>query len=145
YGTEVTEEDVVANAEALRRLAGPGAWLVRVDDGHQAALGDWEANVKFPRGHRWLTDAIHARGLKAGLWIAPFAVSPSSRLYRERPDWLLRGADGQPVTYGSESSPGGILYVLDPGLQPVRAWMKDLMARITGEWKYDHIQLDLLF
>src|SRR2546430_162373 len=70
----VTEADMIANLEFCathfdRRFFG----YVQLDDGYQRAAGDWQANDKFPHGHRWLSDQIHGRGFKAGPGVAPLA------------------------------------------------------------------------
>src|SRR6266571_835102 len=36
---------------------------IELDDGYQQAIGAWDPNARFPHGHAWLTDQIHARGL----------------------------------------------------------------------------------
>src|SRR5205814_1127970 len=87
----VSEPDVVANLEFCaanfdRRFFR----YIQLDDGYQKATGDWDTNAKFPHGHRWLTDQIHAKGFKAGLWVAPFAVTERSGIPAAHPDWLLR-------------------------------------------------------
>src|SRR5207247_1815676 len=110
----VTEADVVANAEFCaahfdRRFLR----YIRVDDGYQKAAGDWETNEKFPSGHRALTDRIHANGFKAGLWMAPFAVSERSGVPAAHPDWLLRDTAAGPLAGDTREAWGGKMYALD--------------------------------
>jgi len=31
----------------------------------------------------------------AGVWIAPTDVAETSELFRQHPDWMLRGSDGK--------------------------------------------------
>lgn len=145
FRNEGTQEQLAASLEAARRLFGnQRGHLIRLGDGYQTAAGDWDTNARFPRGHRWVTNTIHAHGRKAGLWIAPFAVGENSRLFAERPDWLLKDPDGKPIAHGENPGWGGAVYALDPSLQPVRAWLRDLMRRAVREWGYDAIQLDHL-
>ena len=66
--------------------------VFQVDDGWQVAIGDWEPNAKFPSGMDGMAAQIKATGRKAGLWLAPLLVVPSSSLYHAHPDWLLRDA-----------------------------------------------------
>jgi hypothetical protein len=120
--------------------------IIQLDDGFQKAAGDWDTNAKFPQGHRWLTNTIHARGYKAGIWIAPFVVGEDSDLYRAHPDWLVKRADGSLATlWGDHPSWGGRLYSLDPSLPAVRAWLAGLFRKITHEWGYDYIKIDFLY
>lgn len=79
------------------RAAAMGVEMFVMDDGwfsgrnkDDAGLGDWWPDAKkFPHGLRPLTDAVHSRGMKFGLWIEPEMVNPQSDLYRAHPDWIL--------------------------------------------------------
>jgi alpha-galactosidase len=88
YFKHVTEEDVLENVEAARRLELP-IEVVQLDDGYETEIGDWlEARADFgsvERLGRRITDA----GMQAGIWIPPFLVAPSSTLAKEHPDWLV--------------------------------------------------------
>ncbi len=87
----VTEDTILANLEELghRRNQLPVEY-VQIDDGWQAEIGDWQSvNGKFTRGLKFLVDHIHARGFKAGLWLAPFLMGAKSRLYSDHPDWVV--------------------------------------------------------
>lgn len=140
----VGEADVIANLEFCaahfdRRFFR----YVELDDGYQTAVGTWEPNDRFPHGHRWLTDQIHAKGFKAGLWLAPFAVSEGSGLPAAHPDWLLRDATG-PVVCDTRESWGGAMYALDGANPKVQQWLFDLARRVVQVWGYDHLRVDLL-
>ena len=105
YFDEVTEADVAGNVEAADRL-GLDIGIVQVDDGWQAAVGDWlDVSARF--GSLAATaDRIGASGRDAGVWTAPFLVHEHSRLARGRPGWLVGGAD-------AGENWGGRLLVLD--------------------------------
>src|SRR5207249_10645240 len=98
-GAAVSEADMLVNIDFCaahfdRRFFR----YIQLDDGYQRAAGDWNTNAKFPHGHRWLTDRIHGAGFKAGLWVAPFAVTERSGVPGAHPDWLLRRA-GAPIVW----------------------------------------------
>jgi hypothetical protein len=60
---------------------------VILDDGWQTCRGEWRADPKkFPNLRRQI-DQIHAMGLKAILWVAPFDVAPEAPV-RHHPEWL---------------------------------------------------------
>jgi alpha-galactosidase len=88
YFKHVTEEDVLENAKAARRLELP-IEIVQLDDGYETEIGDWlDARADFgsvERLGRRITDA----GMQAGIWIPPFLVAPSSTLAKEHPEWLV--------------------------------------------------------
>lgn len=88
YGMAVTEADVLGNLAAMDRLDLP-IEVVLVDDGHQAAIGDWlQRSPGFGPLDR-LAERIRDTGRRAGVWTAPFLVSPDSALAIEHPDWLV--------------------------------------------------------
>jgi alpha-galactosidase len=137
-----TEDDVLRNLEVVRREFDPRAFrVVQLDAGYQRALGDWETNAAFPNGHRWLTDRIHAAGLDAALWLAPFAVAEASGLASEHPEWLLKGPGGQPLVEDHGPPGGGPAYVLDGSVRGVQDWLRGLTRRAVSEWGYDHLAL----
>lgn len=141
----VTEADVLANLGVARATFDPRSFrVIQVDDGFQRSTGDWDTNDKFPHGHRWLTDAIHAAGFQAGLWIAPFAVSERSGIPVARPHWLLQDDAGGPLVLATRDDWGGRIYALDAAQREVQDHLRDLMRHATEEWGYDYLKLDFL-
>src|SRR5438034_47886 len=141
---KVSEPDVVANLEFCaanfdRRFFR----YIQLDDGYQKATGDWDTNAKFPHGHRWLTDQIHAKGFKAGLWVAPFVVTERSGVPGAHPDWLLRRADA-PIVWDTRDDWGGKVYSLDGAHPQVQQWLFDLARRAVQTWGYDYLKIDFL-
>lgn len=116
--------------------------VFQIDDGWQRALGDWEPNERFPRGMAFLAERIRERGLRAGLWFAPFLVTADSPLFQKRPDWVLRDEEGRPVRAGFNW--GRPLYALDAGNEEVVEWAADLVRKALA-WGYDYLKLDFLY
>ncbi|MGH7671341.1 MAG: alpha-galactosidase [Gemmatimonadales bacterium] len=144
YG-DVTESDVLANLEfCVAHFDRRFFRIIQLDDGYQRAAGDWETNAKFPRGHRWLTDRIHAQGLLAGLWTAPFAVAERSGVPGTHPAWLLKGPDGGPFVVDTRDDWGGPVYALDGAHPEVQAWLYSLARRVVRDWGYDYLKIDFL-
>jgi alpha-galactosidase len=85
--------------------------VFQVDDGWQIGIGDWEANPKFPSGMEKLAEKIKATGRKAGLWLAPLLVVPSSSIYHQHRDWLLHDEKGRLVSAGFNWGEG--LFAID--------------------------------
>lgn len=144
----VSEADVIANLEFCAAHFDRRFFRhIELDDGYQTAAGTWEPNDRFPHGHRWLTDQIHAKGFKAGLWLAPFAVSEGSGLPAAHPDWLLRdatGGGGAPILCDTREAWGGAVYALDGANPKVQQWLFDLARRVVQTWGYDHLRVDHL-
>src|SRR5439155_13818 len=128
----VSEADVVANTEFCAASFDRRFFrYIELDDGYQRAAGAWDTNDKFPHGHAWLTDQIHAKGFKAGLWLAPFAVAERSGVPAEHPEWLLRDASG-PVVCDTRESWGGPIYVLGGAAQLLPALRLARRSRLPG-------------
>jgi Melibiase/Beta-galactosidase jelly roll domain len=148
----VTEDDVVANLEFCAASFDRRYFrLIQLDDGYQRSTGDWETNQKFPHGHRWLTDRIHAKGFRAGLWVAPFAVTDRSGVPAAHPEWLLKavaegGGSGPPVpiVWDTRDDWGGKVYSLDGAHPEVQAWLRELARRVVRDWGYDYLKIDFL-
>jgi alpha-galactosidase len=89
-----------------------------------------------------LADRIKATGRKAGLWLAPFLVVPSSSLYREHRDWLLRDNYGKLVPAGCNW--GERLFTLDTTHPDALKWLDALLKKVRF-WGYDYVKLDFLY
>ncbi len=116
--------------------------VFQIDDGWQQNLGDWQSNAKFPQGMTWLAEQIQKAGFTPGLWLAPLAVAPSSKLFQEHPEWLLRDSQGQPVLAGHNW--GDRFYGLDTTLPAVHDWLYELIETVRS-WGYSYLKLDFLY
>ena len=156
YFHDVAEADVRAN------LARCDAWpfeVFQLDDGYQAAIGDWTAtNERFDDGIDEVAVAIAGAGLTPGLWIAPFIVAPDSAVARAHPDWLARepapagasdhGEPGPPLP-GMYNPPwgggqGGFMWALDTTHPEVVAHLETL-GRDLVDAGYRYLKLDFTF
>lgn len=150
YFHDVTEEDIRSN------LALSGDWpfeVFQVDDGFQAAIGDWlDTNDRFPSGLAGLASAIRAAGRTPGLWLAPFLVAPDSVVARRHPDWIARhrvdGADAGPLrTWWNPPWGGGedgFMYGLDTTHPEVVAHLEHLAAAVVDAG-FPYLKLDFTF
>ncbi|MBF6589857.1 MAG: alpha-galactosidase, partial [Ktedonobacterales bacterium] len=144
YFDRVSEEDIHENLAALAdtRSMLP-LEVAQLDDGYQAAIGDWMGvSERFPHGMAPLAARIRAAGYRPGLWLAPFTVAAGSRLAREHPEWLIADTRGRPAWGGHHW--GGTVYGLDTTHPGARAWLRALFTTITREWGYDYLKLDFL-
>jgi alpha-galactosidase len=116
--------------------------VVQIDDGWQHKVGDWKPNTKFPSGMKTLAEKISSTGKKAGLWLAPLLVVPSSETYKEHQDWLLRSDDGYPIEAGYNWNE--LLYTLDTTKPQVLEWLSNLMKEVRS-WGYEYVKLDFLY
>lgn len=144
YGN-VNEAEVLRNAEFVARELKPyGMEWIQIDDGYQRAFGDWESEApKFPNGMKGAADRIRALGLRPGIWLAPFALSKTSPVAREHPEWLARRADGQPQEITPDHQ-AQAQYILDSTHPGAREWLRGVFRRISIDFGYDFIKTDFV-
>jgi alpha-galactosidase len=145
YFHGVTEADIRAN---LARADDDG-WLFdvfQVDDGYQAAIGDWlTTNDRFPTDLERLAADISNTGRTPGIWLAPFLVHPMSEVARAHPDWIARFTDGErPLVGGLNDEWGGAVDVLDTTNPDVLAHLERTARTLVDQgWRY--LKLDFTY
>lgn len=136
--------------DALRQqLALAADWpfdVFQLDDGYQAAIGDWlETNEKFPTTVDGIGSMIAAAGRTPGIWIAPFLAGPTSRVATEHPGWLARhAATGDPLRGMVNGGWGGAAWTLDTTNPEVLAHITST-ARSLVEAGFPYIKLDFTY
>jgi len=151
YFDAITEDALRANLGKLRELHREfPVDVVQLDDGFQAALGDWEhTNAKFPSGLKRIADEIRAAGFTAGLWTAPFLAARDSNLMSAHPDWFIRNQNGepQPVAHNPSwtAAEDKSAYALDPSHPEFTQHQEQLFHRLVHEFGYGYLKLDFLF
>ncbi len=86
-------------------------------------------------------DAIHEKGFKAGLWLAPFVCQRSSDIMREHPEWR-QGHDGDEWYCGCN---WGGFFSLDIDEPECMNYLERCFRRIFDEWGFDLVKLDFLY
>ncbi len=143
YFGDVTEADFDAN------LARAHEWpfeLFQLDDGYQAAIGDWlTTNEKFPSALDAVAGRVAAAGLLPGIWLAPFLVAPDSDVATEHPDWLARTADGAEGLLGMVNPGwGGLTFTLDTTRPDVLAHLEGVAAGLVAAG-FPYLKLDFTY
>ena len=132
YFHAITEDALISNLRALKELRSEfPVEVVQLDDGYQAALGDWDrTNAKFPSGLKRIAAAIRAAGFTAGLWTAPFLAVRDSQIMREYSDSFITDNDGAPLraAYNPDWTPheDKFAYALDPSDAALAAHLERL-------------------
>ena len=159
YFDAVTENDIRAN---LRRAADWPFDVFQIDDGYQAAIGDWRhTNDKFPSGLDELGPEIRSHDRTPGLWLAPFLVAPDSEVARAHPDWIARaplgrgdaatapGEKGEPLRSWWNPAWGGgekgFMYSLDTTHPEVLAHLEALAHDLVWWAGFRYLKLDFTF
>ena len=136
YFKDVTEDAVVENAEAARRLELP-IEVVQVDDGYESEIGDWlDVRPEFGSLER-LADRLQALSMRPGIWIPPFMVSPKSELATKHPDWLIEDADAG-LHWGQR------MRILDINNSGAADYVARVFRTFAG-WGYSYFKLDFLY
>jgi len=143
YYQNITEDIILENISAVKKYA-PEFSVFQIDDGFARAVGDWlEIDTeKFPRGMEFIASEIHKNSMMAGIWLAPFAAEKTSKIFNEKPHWILKDKNGEPVLAGGNWS---TFYALDFYNDEVRSYLKEVFNTVFNVWKYDLVKLDFLY
>ncbi|MGN0545711.1 MAG: alpha-galactosidase [Acutalibacteraceae bacterium] len=137
---DISEEKLCALAD---RAAEIGVELLVIDDGwfgerndDTSSLGDWQENrAKFPNGVRAVTDYVHKKGLKLGIWVEPEMISRNSKLFEVHPDWALGLEQGRRVLGRSQ-------YVLDLSRSEVQDFLIETVCSVINICGADYVKWD---
>ncbi|MFM7060943.1 MAG: glycoside hydrolase family 36 protein [Actinomycetes bacterium] len=142
FGLTVSPEDILRNASVLGAIvADPRFDLVQIDDGWQRCYGGWWANERWPEDMGEIVRALADRGLRAGLWLAPFMVVPEAPgLGTEHPEWCI----GDPTTGAPRREPRHDRWALDASNPAVVGFLRDLGAQVRS-WGFEMVKLDFLY
>jgi alpha-galactosidase len=136
YFRDVTEDDIFENLGAMDDL-GLSVDVVQIDDGYQSEIGDWLTESGRFTSLEAAVARIRAAGRRAGLWLAPFLVSPRSRIYQDHPEWLLGGARAG-FNWKAEQA---VLDVTHPGAEEYLRTVFCTLRRMG----IDYFKLDFLY
>lgn len=136
YFRDVTEDDIFENLGAMDDL-GLSVDVVQIDDGYQSEIGDWLTESGRFTSLEAAVARIRAAGRRAGLWLAPFLVSPRSRIYQDHPEWLLGGARAG-FNWKAEQA---VLDVTHPGAEEYLRTVFGTLRRMG----IDYFKLDFLY
>ncbi len=144
YYTKVTRENIDNDLKSFRDND-IHPMFFQIDDGYQTNVGDWLSVKKEFGDMKELTDNIHNQGIRAGLWLAPFACLKASNIYKEHKDWLLKDAKGRFVKGGLNWDALNGFFVLDILKPQVQDHLRHVFDVVLNEWNFDMVKLDFLY
>ena len=135
---DIDEARFLANVDAAAAMGVEvctldAGWFGPSDAGTEwyAYRGDWHLvnRERFPNGIRPLSDAVHARGMKFGLWCEIEGLGEKAALAAERPA-LVAERDGQRLGYVCFGCP------------EAQEWAFQTLSRLIGDYRCDWLKLD---
>lgn len=148
FGPMVTRGQVEANLAAVKEKSLPLRYI-QIDDGYQAAMGDWlETGPAFQGGIRDVLRTIHEGGCEPAIWVAPFIAEENSKLFKEHPDWFIKDEEGKPlrsdrVTFGGWRL--GPWYAIDGTHPGAQQHLESVFRTMRQEWGCTYFKLDANF
>lgn len=117
--------------------------LFQIDDGYETFVGDWldvDQN-KFPNGLKPIVDKVHQRGMKAGVWLAPFAAEEKSKLFKEHKELFVKDKKGNYLKAGGNWSG---FYALDMENKDAQEYVRKSLQYFL-DLGFDFFKLDFLY
>jgi alpha-galactosidase len=148
FGPRVTAQQVLDNLGTIAKSA-PGLKYVQIDDGYQPAMGDWlETGPAFGGGVQDVLKKIRERGFEPAIWVAPFVAEEGSTVFRQHPEWFVKGGDGRPlrsdrVTFGGWRR--GPWYALDGTHPEAQRHLEHVFRTMRESWGCTYFKLDANF
>jgi alpha-galactosidase len=148
FGPRVTAQNVLDNLAFIAENI-PGLRYIQIDDGYQAAMGDWlETGKAFGGDLVSVLKEIKKRGFEPAIWVAPFIAQKDSHVFQQHPDWFIKDADGKPlasntVTFGGWRFPPW--YAFDGTHPEVQKHFEEFFGVMRREWGCTYFKLDANF
>jgi alpha-galactosidase len=145
YYRDIATDTILKNLRAFERENIP-IHIFQIDDGYQKSVGEWtQTNPRFPQGMKAIADSIHAKKIKAGLWLAPYIAEKKSDVFRNHKDWLLKNDKGKIIKAGYNPLWSGWYYPLDIYNKEAQQYLKNTFDTVLNKQGYDMVKLDFLF
>lgn len=148
YGPLVTKAQVMANLNAVGNLGLPLKYI-QIDDGYQAAMGDWlETRKAYGSGVQEALSTIREAHGEPAIWVAPFIAEENSTVFREHPDWFIMDDAGKPLRSDKVSFGGWRLapwYALDGTHPGAQQHLESVFRTMRQDWGCTYFKLDANF
>ena len=134
YGPNISEKLVLEALEEIKKHPEIPYKLFQIDDGWFVRRGDYVENERFS-SMKDLAKKINAAGLTAGIWVNPHTVDKNTDIYKNHKDWFVKNwYDDEPFEPRC----------LDFSVPEVRQWLYDLFKKLSKEWGYKYIKVDII-
>ena len=111
-----------------------------LDDKWMDHYGDYVINsTRWPNFAQWVSN-MHKNGTHVLLWIPIFRVEPSSELYAQHPDWVVKAwGSTTPVEVDSK------YYILDPTNSAAVDYLSNELVSLVQNYNIDGYKIDFEF
>ena len=133
YGPKISDKIILENMSYIKKHDLPVNYI-QIDDGWQKCYGDWEESENFSFGMKNLADEIKKNGYVPGIWITPFVFAPECKVFNEHPEYFVKNPNG-------ELHPNRLI---DYSIKGAREWLYNVVHKISHEWGYRYIKIDLV-
>lgn len=143
---ELVEELIEAAAKCgVEQFIIDDGWMVneftdKEKDETYTHVGDYIIDtVKFPNGLEPHFERMHELGMKSGLWLSVGSANYSARVYREHPEWFVRGPDGELTNLHSTIDKGMLTACFSTG------WfdhINNILLRFAEKYDLSYTKLD---
>ncbi len=120
-----------------------GMEYILIEDGWQQTVGNLNPNShNFPNGMKPVVEQIHAKGLKAGIRLAPFSVNLDADLMSAHPEYFLHSSRNKPARVALPES-GTEVAMLDVSHPGAQTYIRTRLQKVVDEWGFDLVKVDL--
>jgi alpha-galactosidase len=129
---DLADKSAQAGVENFLIDAGWYPGTQNVPGGYMRGTGNWSVNYeKFPDGLKAVSDYVHEKGMKFGIWIAPEKMWETSEVAQKYPELIL-------------SLPEEKAQILDLSKKEARKLYKEILAKAIEEYGLDLIRIEPL-
>ena len=98
-------------------------------------LGDWTYNPEeYPHGIQELSQYVHSKGMKFGIWVEIENLGVDSAMFRAHPDWCLT-YEGRPLLVSNR-------YHLNFAKPEVRQWARSVIDGLVRDYGIEWLKID---
>ena len=127
----------------LEKAAEVGAELFVIDDGWQAALGDWTPDPqRFPRGLKPLVERARELGMAFGLWVEIESFEKRSNLFKIHPDWAMKYKN-RPLRSNYREDVDRTSYLINFAREDVRKYFAEQLKALVLKTGITYLKLDM--
>ena len=141
---DINEKCLMKNIQGLSENGSTPFRVFQIDDGYEPFVGDWLSvdEKKFPNGLEPITKAAKEKGMKTGIWFAPFSAEKKSKIFKDHPDWFMKDESGKPVLCGCNWSG---FYGMDIYNEEVREYIIRSCRHFIDDLGFTLLKIDFLY